>query len=246
LLTDLVNALMLLTRLPVARLAGPPDHARFVWAFPVVGLIVGGAGGLVYWVCYLLGMSPLLAAAWTMAAMTAMTGALHEDGLADTMDGFGGGATPERKLRIMRDSPIGSYGALALVLSMIVRVAAIAALGEPSHVAAALIASGALARGGMLVIVLLLAPARSDGMGGVMGKPLIGSAALGLGLAMAAGLLCLPPRGALPAIVFECAAALGFSRLAYRQIGGFTGDVLGAAEVVGECAVLTAVTGAFV
>src|SRR5271168_821970 len=101
---------MLLTRLPVGR-SGGSDLARTVWAFPVVGLVVGLLGGLVYWALARLGVPAFLAASWAFVAILLVTGAFHEDGLADTVDGFGGGRTRERKLEIMRDSRIGAYGA---------------------------------------------------------------------------------------------------------------------------------------
>ncbi len=246
-LSDLVCALMLLTRLPVARLArlgGTPNPARCVWAFPLVGLIVNGIGGLVYWVAYRVGMSPLLAAAWTVTATIVLTGALHEDGLADTADGFGGGATATRKMEIMRDSRIGTYGALTLILSITVRVAAIAALSKPTSVLAAVVLSGILGRGGMLVMLLVLVPARSDGMGASMGNQQGRSPVLGLGLAMGAAFLCFPPQVAVVAIALGFGSSLVFARLAYTQIKGFTGDVLGASEMVAECVVLTAMANA--
>jgi adenosylcobinamide-GDP ribazoletransferase len=235
---------MLLTRLPIAQLVGlggPPDLARCVWAFPLVGLVVNGLGSLVYWLAYSAGMSPLLAAAWSMTATTVVTGALHEDGLADTADGWGGGATRARKLEIMRDSRIGTYGVLALLLSMTLRVAAIAELGRPANVAAALIVAGMLGRGGMLVMIMPLVPARSDGMGHSLGGFKTRSAWFGLVLATAAVFACLSPQAAFVTIALGFGASLVFARLAYTQIGGFTGDVLGASEVVTECIVLSTV-----
>jgi adenosylcobinamide-GDP ribazoletransferase len=243
-LTDLSTAFMLLTRLPVARFAQPggPDHlARCVWAFPIVGLVINGLGGLVYWLAYRFGMPPLLAAAWAMAAMMIATGGLHEDGLADTADGFGGGATPARKLEIMRDSRIGSYGALALLMSVIVRAAAIAALYQPATVVPALILAGMLGRSGILLMILTIRPARVDGMGAAMHTSQTGSALLGMVFGVAASLLLAPLQPAIAAILLGCGAALTVAKFAHRQIGGYTGDVLGAGEVIAECVVLTVI-----
>lgn len=240
LLADLITAFMLLTRLPVGRFAGSPDLGRCVWAFPLVGLVVGGIGSLVYGLAHWLGMPPLVAAGWTVAATMLVTGALHEDGLADTADGFGGGGTPARKLEIMRDSRIGSYGALALVLSVVVRVAAIAALGRPWAAAAVIILAAMVGRAAILVVLLIIAPARDDGMGSAMGTPHAGRIALGLGLAVASAFLSTPPRAAVAAVVLGLGSALVLAKLAASQIGGYTGDVLGAAEVLAECVVLTA------
>ena len=247
LLADLISALTLLTRLPVARFAaagGPPDLARCVWAFPLAGGVVNGIGGLAYWLAHRFGVPPLLAAAWTLAATIAITGGFHEDGLADTADGFGGGAGTARKMEIMRDSHIGSYGVLALVLSVTARAAAIAALGRPA-VMTGMIVAGMLGRGGILLLLLLLAPVRSDGMGAAVAKPRPESAAVGLALGILGPLLSLPIVPAIAAIVLGLGATMIVAKLAAAQIGGHTGDVLGAGEVVTECVVLTVLASSF-
>ena len=248
LLVDLLTAFMLLTRLPVARFVrrdAPFDLGRCIWAFPIVGLTVGTLGGLLYWLLHKAGLPPLLAAAWTLAGTMTITGALHEDGLADTADGFGGGATPARKMEIMRDSRIGSYGALALLLSVIVRVAAVAALDQPPLVIKAMVLAGILGRSGIIVLLLGLAPARNNGMGASVGRPEAWSAALGLGLALAASLLSLPLLPAISAVVLGLGSSFVVMKFADKQIGGHTGDVLGACEVVTECLVLTVTASAF-
>jgi adenosylcobinamide-GDP ribazoletransferase len=242
---DLATAFMLLTRLPIPGGGGKPDMARCVWAFPVAGLVVNLAAGLVYWLGSRAGMPPLLAAAWSVAASVLITGAMHEDGLADVADGFGGGATRERKLEIMRDSRLGSFGAVALLLSVIVRVAAIAALVRPEAAVAWLVAAGMLGRAVMVLPMLLLRPARSEGMGASMGRLRVGSAAAGLAMAVAGSLALLPVRPAAAAVALSVAVSLGVARLAARQIGGYTGDVLGACEMVTECVVLSVATVAF-
>ena len=229
-------ALMLLTRVPAAWLAGPApvSPARAVWAFPLVGAAIGAAGALVLALCQRAGMPPLLAACWTWAATMVLTGALHEDGLADLADGFGGGRDAARKLEIMRDSRIGSYGALALVLSTAVRVAAIASLD--GRAGPALIAAGALSRGSMAVPLLLLAPARPEGQGAAMRD---GGARrwIACGLSVRVAVLSVKHGGA--AAVAALMAGLAMTALARCQIGGFTGDVLGGCAVVSECAALT-------
>ena len=123
---DVADALRFFTRLSVSApaLAAPLDIPRIAWAAPVAGAVVGLVGALVLALTALLGLPPLLRAGLATAALVAATGALHEDGLADVADGFGGGATRARKLEIMRDSRIGAYGAIALALSLILRVGA--------------------------------------------------------------------------------------------------------------------------
>ena len=129
-----------------------------MWAFPVVGAVVGAIGGAVFWVCARLGMPPGVAAVWTLASMLLVTGALHEDGLADFADGLGGGRTRERKLEIMRDSRIGTFGGLALMLSLAARGTALATLAQPVRVVVALIVAAALGRGAIGVLLLTSAP----------------------------------------------------------------------------------------
>jgi adenosylcobinamide-GDP ribazoletransferase len=248
LLADLLSAFMLLTRLPVARFTrfgGPPDLSRCVWAFPMVGLVVNGIGGLIYCLAHTLGMPPPLAAVWTLAATIILTGAFHEDGLADTADGFGGGTTPAHKMAIMRDSRIGSYGAVTLILSVAVRVAAIAVLNRSETVMLAMVAAGMLGRSGILLLPLVLAPARDSGMGAAMGKPGLASTAMALALATVAAFLSLHALPATAAVALGFGASLALAKLAHAQVGGHTGDVLGATEVVIECVVLTVIATAF-
>lgn len=228
---------MLLTRLPVGWVIGArpfPEAERCVWAYPLVGALVGALGWAVFALCRAMAMPPLLAAVWTVAAMVLVTGGLHEDGLSDVADGFGGGRTRERKLAIMRDSRVGSYGVLALVLAVAVRVVAIASM---PFVGPALIAAGALSRAAMVGPALLPA-ARADGLGAAL---VVGWRAVlaGAVLGGAIGVAALPGWLGVGAILVACGAAAGVAGLARGQIGGFTGDVLGGCAVVTECAVLS-------
>jgi adenosylcobinamide-GDP ribazoletransferase len=160
-------------------------------------------------------------------------GCLHEDGLADTADSFGG-ATRERKLEIMRDSRIGSYALCALVMSLLLRVGALASLADPALVAPALIAAHAAARATMPALMFFVPPARSDGLSFQAGRPSSErvAAAVGLGVLFLAGSLGL--RLALEAAIVTAL----FARQSLKQIGGQTGDVVGALEQVSEVAVL--------
>jgi adenosylcobinamide-GDP ribazoletransferase len=243
LLDDLAAAFMLLTRLPVGWAThGARDLARTVWAFPIVGLVVGGLGGVAYWLAHGLGVPSFLGGCWAIATMLLATGGFHEDGLADTADGFGGGRTVARKLEIMRDSRIGSYGAIGLILSMLMRVGAVASLARPHAVAIALILAAMLARAGIILILILLRPARPDGMAAAMADIPRRSVWIGLGLAGIAPFICLPFSSALIVVVVAVCAALAVARMAHRQIGGHSGDVLGAGAMTVECVVLTALT----
>jgi adenosylcobinamide-GDP ribazoletransferase len=225
---------MLLTRLPVARLSrGDVPPAACVWAYPLVGAVVGGIGAGVFALAWL-GLPPAIAAILAITATILATGGLHEDGLADTADGFGGGRTVERKLEIMRDSRIGSYGALALMLSLALRITALALIAEPKAAAFALIAAGTLGRGAMLLPLLRLHPARTSGLAAPLTAMAPATACIGLALAAA------PATLAPATLAAGLAAAAIMTWLARRQIDGYTGDVLGATEQVAECAVLTA------
>jgi adenosylcobinamide-GDP ribazoletransferase len=244
-LGELAAALRFLTRLPLphADPVGGAVLAQSVWAFPLAGIAVGVIGAVVYALAHRVGLPPWPAAGLALAATLAATGALHEDGLADTADGFGGGDTREAKLEIMRDARIGTYGVCALVLSLLLRTAALTSLGRSGAVAAALIAAHAAARAAIPVVMLVLRPARSDGLSYAAGQP----AGTRAGVAAALGLImliaCLGPiRAIIAAIVLVVAVAL-VTRLSAAQIGGQTGDVLGAVEQVAEIAVLLVAVG---
>jgi adenosylcobinamide-GDP ribazoletransferase len=221
-------AFMILTRLPVGRIAGdaPPLFAS-VWAFPLVGLTLGLGMGLIFALATALNLPALAAALLALAAGALATGGLHEDGLADTADGFGGAQTVTRKLEIMRDSRIGSYGVLALIF--VVGLTASAMAGHGSIFA--FLAIGALSRSAMLLPMSLLKPAREDGLGHVARTALDSPVWVALGIsvlvAIAAGVI-------LPALLMF-GAALTVTVLARRQIGGQTGDVLGATQKIAEC-----------
>ncbi len=237
---ELAAATALLTRLPVGRLVGndPAVLGRAVWAYPLVGAAVGGFGGLAWWVLARLGLAPAVAAAWTLAALLLSTGALHEDGLADVADAAGGG-TRERRLAIMRDSRIGTFGAAALALSLGLRGAALVALGTPGRVWPALVAAGMLGRGAILVLIAVLAPARPEGLAAALGRPTRGRLAVGGGIAVLAALVALPLMTAVMAVAVAVLAALLLAAIARRRFGGYTGDVLGAGSVLAECVVLS-------
>ncbi|MFT4013085.1 MAG: adenosylcobinamide-GDP ribazoletransferase [Paracoccus sp. (in: a-proteobacteria)] len=244
-LAGLLTAFLWLTRLPVPGLR-PVPLAEAVWAFPLVGLAVGGLAGLVLAAALALGLSSLVAALLAVGAMVLATGALHEDGLADYADGCGG-ANRVRALEIMRDSRIGSYGVLALVLVTGLRVCAVAGMLEngPLIAAAGLIAAAALSRAGMALALRLMRPARPSGLGHDAGRPASGAslAALSLGAGLMIWPAALSPFPAktwlVPLICCGIAQAwLGWR--AHRRLGGQTGDVLGAMQQLGETAALIA------
>jgi adenosylcobinamide-GDP ribazoletransferase len=239
LVADLTTSVGFCTRLPVAQWGGDAGTlGRATWAFPLAGALVGLLGGLAYWLAYRLGLPSFPAAGLAVIVALALTGALHEDGLADTADGFGGGADSEEKLAIMRDSRIGAYGTCALISSLLLRWGAVATIAQPRLVVLALVASHAGARAILPAFMLLVPTARKDGLSANAGRPAGGCSAFAAVVGLIALVLALGPAAAMAAAVLLIAAAIAMTWLSMRQIGGQTGDVVGALEQVAECLIL--------
>ncbi|HTI67346.1 MAG TPA: adenosylcobinamide-GDP ribazoletransferase [Caulobacteraceae bacterium] len=225
-------ALQFLTRIPMPALDRfePGWTTRAVRYFPLVGQLVGGLSALV-----LVGAAYVwngwVAALLATAASVLVTGALHEDGLADTADGLGGGATPGRRLEIMKDSRTGTYGFLALGLVLALKVAVLG--GQPAFVAgAALLAAHGLARAAAVVVMRLTpyAPLGAAGKWAPAARGVTaGEAATAVALA-AWPLALLPAETGLAGVAAGAAAAAVVALTARRLVGGHTGDVLGAVE----------------
>ncbi len=241
-LDDVLQGLAFLTRLPVPLAADKQSRplADVAWSFPLVGLIVGGLAGLALSVGFQLNLHPLVCGLLAIALQVLVCGALHEDGLADVADGFGGGQTVADKLRIMRDSAIGSYGTLALVFSVALRAGALASMARPTTAVLALIAAAVVSRAMMVLLMNTMEMARTDGLAAAAGKPSNEAMLVALGLAAVSAFLLLGGTGWIVlGVAFAAALAMGW--LAKRQIGGLTGDVLGAGQQVTEVAVLLSV-----
>ncbi len=245
---DIKIAAIFLTRLPVS-LEGHIARARItqaMGAFPVVGGIVGGIGGAVFVVAHWLGLGVLVPAVLALAAMLATTGAFHEDGFADMADGFGGGHDRETKLVIMLDSRLGTYGTVALVTVLGLKVALIARLmdvsGSPWAVMGALTAAGALSRAVIVGIMHSLPPAKDDGQSSAAGQPDTEHVVQALIIAGIVAVLALPLDAALLGILAAILGGGAVAMLALRQIGGQTGDVLGGSQIISDLAVLLTVT----
>ena len=230
-----------LTRLPVGGRSVTAPLAQAAASFPIVGAVIGLAAGVVYVIAHGLGTGPWLAACLAVGTAILITGALHEDGLADVADGFGGGGDRESKLAIMRDSRIGSYGVIALVLVIAARIGALAGIGNPYEVLATLIAAGAVSRAVIVVAMRMMPRARTDGLGASAGIPGFDATIIALGIAALLTLVLLLPWTWVLALVLAAAAAAVVIFVAGRQIGGQTGDVLGAMQQATELAVLIAV-----
>jgi adenosylcobinamide-GDP ribazoletransferase len=249
---DLLDCLRFWSRLPVrdrVPVNAQPDFGRIVSMLPLAGLVIAAPSAVALCGAHILALPALVAGGLAIACLCIVTGALHEDGFADTADGFFGGADSERRLSIMRDSRIGSFGAIALVLSLGLRTAALAVLYQKSAslAAAGLLSGAAISRTAGLLPLILLPPARADGAGRMAARPMTETAQTAV---IIAGLLALLPvmagvafGRALLAGLAAAAAAYALVPLARAKIGGQTGDVAGAAQQMAEIAFLCVLSG---
>lgn len=249
-LTDTARAVSFLSRITVpARVFEGHDGSlsRGVRAFPLAGLLVALPAAATLGLMLLLDASPLLAAFAALAVQAGVTGALHEDGLSDAADGLGGGRDRDHALAIMKDSRIGSYGAVALVVAYGMRAAAIAELAThlgPLAASLCLLAVAALSRALMVWHWSALPPARTGGLAVAAGAPLKSSlnSALVTGLVLAAA-LAVPSASLFAyflAVLVAAVAAAGFTAKVRRRLAGHTGDTIGATQQVTEIAALAA------
>ncbi|WP_336799999.1 adenosylcobinamide-GDP ribazoletransferase [Kaistia sp. MMO-174] len=253
-LSELAAATAFLTRLPATWLGVAsdrrPDFTVAARAFPGVGLIVGLVGAIALLLAHALGLPLLASAAVSLAATIALTGALHEDGLADTADGFGGGTTATRKLEIMRDSRIGTFGAVALVLSLLLRATLLANLLPYGAwpVATALVGAEIVSRAAIVHLWAALPPARFEGLASATGRPSRDTSLTAIAIAVVAALVCgAIGTGIFPVVVALVVAGLvtyAFQFLCASQIAGQTGDTLGAAQQIALVAYLIAIVAA--
>ena len=231
---DVVEALALLTRLPV-----PSPHsirgAGAAWAYPLAGLAVGLLAAAAAWLAG--GLPPALTAGIALAISITVTGALHEDGFADTVDGLWGGHTPEQRLKIMADSHVGAYGVIALVFSIGLRWFALAAIATEGALWAPLIAAAVLSRAPMVALMHILPNARSTGLSSATGRPSQDTTLVALAIALGVGFLVLG-FSVIPVAICLCVTALAVAAIAKAKISGQTGDILGATQQVSEITIL--------
>jgi adenosylcobinamide-GDP ribazoletransferase len=231
-------AMSFLTVLPVANADGSPGERLGRAYFPAIGALIGLGAGVAF--AFLSAfMTPLLAATCSIAFLVVLTGAIHLDGLADSADGLLGGGDATRRLEVMRDPRLGSFGVVAVVLVLVLAVAALSSM-SPARGLAALVVAGALSRLATLAVIGFVPYVRSSGLGVAAwdarhraGDLLFGSAA--------AVLACsLDWQRALIALPFVALTAVGVALLAYRRVGGATGDVCGATAELCQLATLLA------
>jgi adenosylcobinamide-GDP ribazoletransferase len=241
--SDLLVCLRFCTRVPIPRLdfEPPPKDASIAASapmLPVAGALIGAAAALVLCFFAKLGLPTSLAVLLAVATLILLTGGLHEDGLADCADGLGG-ATFEQRLSIMKDSRVGTFGSLALIIAVIARIMSVAILADHSLglASAVLISAAASSRSFALLPLYLLAPARGEGLGAATHPQqrdlvIVGIATLLISLVPLFAGARLPLI--LAALIISAGAAYGVTVLARNLIGGQTGDVAGATQQIAE------------
>ena len=239
---DFMVALVFLTRLPIQPgfifdMSALKTACR---AFALIGLIVGGVSGTVYILAAYLGLPLFVAAILAIAAQIVITGALHEDAIGDVADGFGGGADKEKKLAIMRDSRVGTYAVVALIIVIGLKVAVLASMPDPLFGFAFLVVAAAVSRGLMTWALYLMPAAREDGLGRGAGHPDVMAPLLSTVICILIAILILGPQIGAIALLSGIIGASLMGVIAKRQIGGQTGDVLGAIQQVAEISILVA------
>ncbi len=242
---DLVMALRFFSRLPTgSRPFEAPDLSRMAVALPFASVLIAIGPALLLLLLSLV-LPAFFAAALAVGAMLAVTGAMADDALADAADGVVGGATPERRLEIMKDSRHGTYGVAALCLYIVLRVVALGSIAAINPFAAATIwlATTILARSGSLWLSLELPSARAGGVSASAGR--VGRASFGIGLLFAAivAFIAAAPFTSLVAVVLAFLVAgliaWGWTEVCRRLVGGQTGDLIGALQALIEVGVLT-------
>ncbi len=235
---DVLAAVSILTRWPMSI-----DHdwvaergAQVVWAFPVVGALLGLTAGVAADILSWIGVPPGMCVVAALAVLVLSTGALHEDGLADTADGLGPAVAQEKRFEIMADSRIGAFGATALVLAFLARWNGYVCF-EGWELTGALIATGALSRGMVVLAMFAMPPAKQDGLSARLGQPIANTVLLGIGLALLISLWMLGWWFFAVAMA-TVIGALPVMLLANNRLGGQTGDILGAVQINSEIAAL--------
>lgn len=246
LLASTVMALRFFSRLPTG--GSPhelPDLNRIAMALPVASIVIGLGPAALLWLLVAIGFPPMFSAIAAAAAYAIVTGAMSEDAIADAADGLFGGQTPERRLEIFKDSRHGTYGVLAIVFFVGLKVTALAAISgsDPLGAAALWLAATVIARSGALYLPHVLAPARSTGAAAAAGRVSRNAFAIGIVLATLITLVLVLPFAASPGLLFVpvlMVLVIAFWTWLCRQlVGGQTGDLIGALQALLEITILT-------
>lgn len=235
-LSDFWRAMALLSRVPLPPVGDfrPAMVARSVWCWPLVGLVLAGLALLPAMLVETLSGSVVVFAILAVAAMVLLTGSMHEDGIADCADGFGGGLDRARKLEIMRDSTVGTYAVVALILCIALRLAVLVAAAEIGQAAILFLVMAVMSRSAMPFLMRVLPPARDNGLGKGAGRPDWLPVLVGFAMAGAITLFLAGFAAMLAVVAATALAVLTVRTVANWQIGGQTGDVLGATQICAE------------
>ena len=244
-IVDVLATIMFFTRIPVtwSKLSDEtPDLARASWAFTLVGFTVGLLSGLIGDIFLILGLTPLLSCIIAIAFNIFITGALHEDGLADVADGFGGGGSSEKITEIMHDSRLGTYGVIALIVGLSIRIGIVISLVELGYSLVVVLSIGFAS--GKLAILYTRAffnPSDLANLGYSLGSIpninlVIATAIWGIPI-----LIFIPILGSLLGVVFVSFLIYFGGLRSEQKLGGITGDILGAIAFLGEIMFLLAV-----
>ncbi len=236
---DVLIALSLLTRLPLPQPVWPKEGAPAyaAWAYPLAGFAASIFAGGIAAILLSLNLPAGFAAGVALFASALVTGAMHEDGLADCADGFWGGWDRERRLKIMKDSNTGAYGVVAIVLSFMLRWNALSAMFLAGWVILPMIAAAVTSRAGMVWCMATLPNARPDGLSSTTGRPDLATAGMASLIALIVCLSIFSLSG-LILLTVTALSVVACGLVAMRKIGGQTGDVLGATQQICEIVLL--------
>lgn len=245
LIDDLIMALRFFSRLPTGnRPHELPNLSRIALALPFASVLIGLLPVFVMMGATWLSMPPFFAAVLGVACGVAVTGAMAEDALADSLDGLFGGQTVERRLEIMKDSRHGTYGVSAIALLLLARVTALGSIAaiNPLVAGGVWMASMVISRSFSLWLTVELPSARPGGASAAAGRVAKGGFGIGMGLAVLVGFAFGAPAASFLAIILAVGAAalvaIGWTALCRRLVGGQTGDLIGALQALIEVAVL--------
>jgi len=224
-----------LTRLPVSEIDQPlPQLHSCFWAFSAIGMVIGGLVYGIFACLILAGFPPVPASFAAIGGGVIITGALHEDGFADMLDGFGGGHDAESKLAIMKDSHLGSYAVIGLIILIGIKAGSLASVGPGWPYAVCVMVIAGASRFFMISVLALLPPARPDGLGHYHGSDLSGLTSLLPALLVVLAATFFAPAYLLGIIGCMAVITAFICWLAYRQIAGQTGDICGAVQLASE------------
>lgn len=224
------------TRLPIPMEAMPLSEAAAF--FPLAGFVIGALSGLVLYLAFSIYLPPMLCVLLAIGTSILLTGALHEDGLADTADALGARGSLEQRIAILKDSRIGTFGTLALIFSIAFKLAALSDMGNIWRMIASLMAAHILARAVLPGIMRKFPLLSSEGMAARAGMPSSRASRLALGIALLLATLLVGPEQALIGFASAILAAFFMGRVLIHRFGGYNGDILGAVEQIAEIAIL--------